>query len=292
MDARILGAARHNVITTPDLRALGLSDVAIAYRVRAGRLHRKYREVFAVGRPDLSLDGLLLAATLACGPRAVLSHRSALRKWRLAGGGTYRIDISAPRSIKPKPGIRLHRPRCLDDLDVTELDGIPITSVAQTLLDMADPAYGRDVGALIHAAIVEEVIDAREVWALLARSPGARGARRLDAAMREEHPFTRSGLERAALALFDRAGVPRPQTNAHVWDGEKLVEVDFVWRELGLIVEVDGSRFHRSRWRRRRDAEKTAALRAQGWTVHRYTDTDVAGTPELVATTVLAATSG
>jgi hypothetical protein len=292
MDVRILEAARHNVITTGELRALGLADVAIAYRVQAGRLHRRYREVFAVGRPDLSVDGVFLAAVLACGSRAVLSHRSALRKWRLAGGGTYRVDVSAPRSIKPKPGIRLHRPRSIADLDITELDGIPVTSVAQTLLDMAAPAYRLDVGALIHAAIVEEVLDAREVWAVLARNPGARGARRLDAAMRQEHPFTRSGLERAALALFDRAGIPRPRTNAHVWDGEKLVEVDFVWRELGLIVEVDGSRYHRSRWRRRRDAAKTAALRAQGWIVHRYTDSDVAGTPELVATAVLAATSG
>src|SRR5207253_6827890 len=96
MDALILGAARHNVITTGELRALGLADVAITYRVQAGRLHRRYRGVFAVGRPDLSLDGEFLAAVLACGPRAVLSHRSALRKWRLAGGGTYRVDISAP----------------------------------------------------------------------------------------------------------------------------------------------------------------------------------------------------
>jgi hypothetical protein len=101
------------------MRALGLSADEIQYRADVGRLHRKYKNVYAAGRPDLTLDGVFLAAVRACGPDAKLSCGSALRKWGLWRGGTYRIDVTAPRSIKPKPGIRLHRPLSLGALDTT-----------------------------------------------------------------------------------------------------------------------------------------------------------------------------
>jgi hypothetical protein len=292
LDAEILRAARHCVIEYDELRALGLSPDEIDYRVGVGRLHREYRKVFAVGRPDLPLDGVFLAAVLACGPEARLGFLSATRKWDLRGGGTARIDVIAPRSIKSKPGIRLHRPRSLDAVETTELDGIPITTVAQTLLDVAAPAYRLNMGKLLHQAIVLELFDLNAISRVLARNPGAPGARRLAEALTEEVPFTRSDLEETALSLFRSFSVPKPECNAWIWDGEKLVEVDFVWREFGLIVEVDGWRYHRSRWRRRQDAAKTAALEAQGWTVLRFSEFAVAGTPAQVAAAVLAATRG
>jgi hypothetical protein len=288
----VLRAAQHNVITHAELRALGLSNSAIDRRTRAGRLHRKHSEVFAVGRPDLSVDGVFLAAVRACGPDAKLSRRSALRKFELARGGTHRIDVTAPRSIKPKKGIRLHRPRSLDALDTTVVDGIPITSVAQTLLDVAAPAYRLDVAKLLHEAEVQQILDMRAIWEVLARQPNHPGARRLDRASREEVPFTRSDLEVAALSVFRSFSVPEPETNEWVWDGEKLVEVDCLWRRFGLIVEVDSARYHGTRWRRRQDAAKTAALRAQGWTVLRIWDVEINGTPAQVAATVLTAMSG
>jgi Protein of unknown function (DUF559) len=292
VDARILAAARHNVITTEELVALDLSHSDIGYRVVVKRLHRKYPEVYAVGRPDLSLDGVFLAAVLACGPEAKLSFFSSLRKWELRGGGTYRIDVTAPRSIKPKTGIRLHRPRSLNDVETTELDGIPITTVAQTLLDVAAPTHRMNMGKLLHEAIVQELFDLDGLSRVLARNPTAPGARRLAEALTEEVPFTRSDLERTALSVFRCFSVPEPETNAWVSDGEKLVEVDFFWREFGLIVEVDGWRYHRSRWRRRQDAAKTAALERQGWTVLRFSQFAVAGTPAQVAATTLAAMRG
>jgi hypothetical protein len=288
----LLAAAVHGVVDRAGLRALGLSRSDVEYRVRAGRLHRKYPDVFAVGRPDLPLDGEFLAAVRACGPQAKLSNLSALRKYDLRGGGTYRIDVTAPRSIKPKKGIRLHRPLSLDALDTTIIDGIPITTVAQTLLDVSAPKHRLNVGKLLHEAAVQELLDMRAIWEVLALQPNHPGARRLDWASREEVPFTRSGLEDAALALFASHSLPRPETNAWISDGVKLVEVDFVWREFGLIVEVDGERYHSTRWRRRQDAAKTAALRAQGWTVHRFSDAEIAGTPAHVAQTVLTSTCG
>jgi Protein of unknown function (DUF559) len=293
VDAQILRAATHNVITTDELRALGLADRDISYRVKVNRLHRKYREVYAVGRPDLTLDGVFLAAVLACGDEAKLCRRSALRKWGLRrGGGTYRIDVVAPRSIKPKKGVRLHRPLSLDALDTTIVDGIPITTVAQTLLDVAAPAQRVNVAKLLHEAAVRELLDMRAVWAVLARQPNHPGARRLDWASREEVPFTRSELEEAALRVFRSFSVPSPESNVWISDGEKLVEVDFLWRDVGLVVEIDSARYHGTRWRRRQDAAKTAALRAQGWTVHRFWDVEINGTPAQVAATVLAALSG
>ena len=132
----------------------------------------------------------------------------------------------------------------------------------------------------------------RAIWNVLARQPNHPGARRLDWASRQEVPFTRSGLEDAALALFASLSMPRPETNAWISDGDKLVEVDLVWRELGLIVEVDGGRYHSTRWRRRQDAAKTAALRAQGWAVQRFSDTEIAGAPAHVAQTVLTSMHG
>ena len=292
LDARILAASRHNVITTEQLVALDLSHSDIGYRVAVGRLHRKYREVYAVGRPDLPLDGVFLSAVWACGSEARLSFLSALRKWELRGGGTYRIDVTAPRSIKPKNGIRLHRPLSLDDLETTELDGIPITTVAQTLLDVAAPAHRLNMGKLLHEAIVQELFDLDAISRVLARNPTAPGARRLAEALTEEVPLTRSDLEEEALSLFRSFSVPEPETNAWVSDGEKLVEVDFLWREYGLIVEVDGWRYHRSRWRRRQDAAKTTALRANRRAVHRFWDVEINGTPAQIAATILAATRG
>jgi hypothetical protein len=282
----------HHVITYDELRALDVSPDEIDYRVRVHRLHRRHTGVFAFGRPDLPLDGVFLAAVRACGPKAKLSLRSALRKYELRRGGTYRIDVTAPRSIKPKKGIRLHRPRSLDALDTTVVDGIPITSVAQTLLDVAAPAYRLDVAKLLHEAEVQQILDMRAIWEVLARQPNHPGARRLDRASREEVPFTRSDLEVAALSVFRSFSVPEPETNEWVWDGEKLVEVDCLWREFGVIAEVDSARYHGTRWRRRQDAAKTAALRAQGWTVLRFWDVEINGTPAGVAQTVLTSMRG
>jgi hypothetical protein len=286
-DVDLLAEAQHNVIDRARLRSLGLSRSNIDYRVRTKRLYRKYPGIFAVGRPDLRLEGEFLAAVLACGPSAVLSHRSAARLWNLSRGGTYRVDVTAPRSVKPKPGIRLHRPLSLDAVDTTIVDGIPVTSVAQTLLDLAAPTSRIDVGKLLHEAEVQQVLDMREVWSVLARNPGAPGARALDWASREEVPFTRSGLEVAALELCREYEIPTPQVNQWVWAGDELTEVDFIWPDARLVVEVDGSRYHSTRWRRRRDAAKTAKLRAAGYTVHRVTDVQIAGAPGAVAALIL-----
>jgi very-short-patch-repair endonuclease len=234
------------------------------------------------------MDGRFLAAVLACGRRAKLSWRSAGRKYRFLNGGTHRIDVTAPRSVHGKPGIRLHRPLSLSDLDTTIVDGIPITTVARTLLDCSTPALRVDVGKMLHEAGVQTQFDARDVWAVLARNPTHPGARRLDRALREEHPVTRSGLEDAMVALLRGARLDGWRSNRHVWAGNELLEVDFVWLDARVIVEVDSARYHSSRWRRREDAEKTAKLQAAGWIVLRFTDAEINGAPASVAARIAA----
>jgi very-short-patch-repair endonuclease len=289
MDREVLARARHGVIEVSALREMGLSQVAITRRAQAGRLHRVHHGVFAVGRPDLSAEGRCLAAALACGPEARVFKRSGARLWELRGGGISKIDIIAPRSVRPQAGIRLHRPRSLDEVDFTEHLGIPITTVARTLLDCAAPGLGIDIGAMVNQAIVRQLLDAREVWDVLARHPTHRGARRLDRAMREEHPVTRSGLEDAMVALLRRAGLGGFRTNWHVWAGDELLEVDFFWRDAGVVVEVDSARYHASRWQQRKDAEKTAKLRAAGYLVLRVWDAEINRAPERVVAAIAAA---
>jgi very-short-patch-repair endonuclease len=289
VDAQILAACRHGVIHRDRLLALGLSTSDLAYRLRTGRLHRVHKLVYAVGRPDLPLDGHFLAAVLACGPQACLSFRSAARKHRFLGGGVDRIDVTGPRGIKSKRGIRVHGSLSLIDLDTTTAEGIPITTVARTLLDCSTPALRVDVGRMVHEARIQTEFDARDVWDVLARCPNHPGARRLDGAMREEHPVTRSGLEDAMVALLRRAGLGGWRSNRHVWAGDELLEVDFVWLDQRVIVEVDSARYHSSRWRQRKDAEKTAKLRTAGWIVLRITDAEINGGPARVAARIAAA---
>lgn len=289
VDGAVLGRARHGVIDIDTLRAIGLSQSAVDRRVRAGRLYRVHRGVFAVGRPDLSFEGVCLAAVLACGPGAGVFKRSAAGLWELRRAGTSKVDVIARRSVRPQAGIRLHRPRFLDDMDLTERHGVPVTTVARTLLDCAVSGLGIDIGSMLNRAAVLQILDAREVWDVLARHPTHRGARRLDGALREEHPFTRSGLERALLGLLRAAGLPRPKVNHGLWAGDELLEVDFYWPDAGVIVEADGDRYHATRWQRRRDAEKTVKLQGAGFIVLRFTDAEIAGTPESVIAAIAAA---
>ncbi|HEX5899208.1 MAG TPA: hypothetical protein VFY32_07385, partial [Solirubrobacteraceae bacterium] len=132
-----LAAAQFGVVSLAQLRAIGLGRGAVEKAVRCGRLCRLYSGVFAAGHPILRPEGRRLAAVLACGPGAALSHRSAAAHWGLLATQQSAVDVSAPRSRDGVPGIRVHRPRSLDARDTTDHEGIPVTAVARTLLDVA-----------------------------------------------------------------------------------------------------------------------------------------------------------
>jgi very-short-patch-repair endonuclease len=273
-----LARAQHAVVARRQLAALGIGDNAIAYRLRVGRLHRIHRAVFAVGHPLLTQPGRYMAAVLACGPDAVLSHRAAARHWGLLGGGSGFVDVSCPDRRRPARPIRAHRTR-LDAADSTVRDGIPVTSVPRTVLDLADVAPPRLVERALHQAEVLRLFDLRAIHDVLARAHGRHGTVILRAALAEPPVFTRSEFEEAFLALTRAAGLPPPRMNTFV----EGFEVDAYWPQHKLAVELDSRRFHLTRKRFESDRERDIALLKAGIRTARITDTRLRDTPQQVA---------
>jgi hypothetical protein len=284
----------HHVVSTEELIAAELSEGQIAHLVAIGVLYRVHHGVYAVGRPQLTFTGHCRAAWLACGgPGCAVSHISAAgsHNFRRAFG---RIHVSGPRSLDGHPGLIVHRPRSLPLAEIVEHDGYAVTSVARTILDMAPGQTVDTVGEWLHEAGVQRVLDVRDVWTVLQRHRHHRGARIVEAALALEVLDTRTGLEDAMLAIWRRAGLPRVVANDWVWTELGLEEVDFHGESLGLVLEVDGDRYHHSRWRKRRDAAKDARVRATGKVVVRVPELAITLDPDGVAAELreLAATRG
>jgi hypothetical protein len=269
-----LAARQHGVVTLEQLRGLGLSTRGIHHRVAAGRLHRLHRAVYAVGHDDVSVDGRRIAAVLACGPRAVLSYRSAAAAWGLRPSARARWDVTTPRhGRRGLPGIELHEARSLSDDDVTTLRRIPITSVHRTLVDLAAVLPPDPLERAVHQAEVAGLLDVDAVHAVLARTTGRRGTGRLRAILAQPSPGpTRSALEERFLRLCRGGGLPIPRLNAHVdIAGGTLVEVDALWPAQRVVVELDGAAAHHTRRAFHADRGRDAALAAEGYVVVRLT---------------------
>ena len=275
-DGAIVELARrqHGVVGRAQLRALGLGDDAIDWRVRRRRFHRVHRGVYVVGYPHLTRNGHFMAAVLACGDQAALSHFSAAVLWGMLNSEG-KIHVSAPGE-RVRPGLVVHRAG-LDEADVTKRAGIPVTKPARTLIDLADVAPRRTV---------ERAIDEAEFLRLdctgLAPRHGRRGSGVLSSVLAVHtagSTRTRSDLEELFLALCDKHNLPRPQVNVHI----EGYECDFVWPEQRLIVETDGAAAHAGERRRVRDLERDAELVAAGWRVIRITYERLLREPERVA---------
>ena len=253
-----LAATQHGVVATRQLKEWGFSMRSIRRRVDKARLHRLHRGVYAVGHIKISLKGRWMAAVLACGPEAVLSHHSAAALWELRNAPGGKIDVTAP-GRRRIAGIRCHTARTLDPRDRTTIDGIPVTSCNRTLLDLAELLSPQRLRSTLEAVQRRDLLDVKALRALLARSPGRRGVTRLRAALAQLHdeaPFIQSELERRFLELIRAAGLPEPQCNVVV-AGEL---VDFYWPAHRLVVEVDGYRFHKTRRSFEEDRRRDARL--------------------------------
>ena len=264
IDRRITELARrqHGVVGRAQLVALGMSAAAVEGRVKRGRLHRVHQGIYAVGPLDLPRNGHFMAAVLACGDKAALSHFSAAVLWGMLGGGG-KIHVTTPTG-RERPGLVVHRAR-LEESDVTHCAGIAVTKPARTLIDLADVAPRRTL---------ERALDEAEFLRLdctgLAPKKGRRGGGVL-ASVLAVHAAgstrTRSELEEMFLALCDNHGLPRPEVNAQV----EGYECDFVWREQRLIVETDGATAHGTTRAMKRDPDRDAELMIAGWRVWRLT---------------------
>jgi len=271
-----LAQRQWGVVSLEQLRALGLSAAAVTRRVRAGRLHRLHRGVYAVGHAHLGRQARRLAAVLACGEGAVLSHRSAASHWGLLQTDQARVDVTARRGRREVEGIRLHWSRSLNARDTTIHHGIPLTSVARTLLDLAATVRPDRLERALAQAERLQLYDHAAIADVLSRSNGHRGRAVLTRATAQEPKLTRSELEVMFLRLVRQAGLPEPESNLPLAALDQLApEVDFYWPAYRLVVETDGWESHGTRAAFKRDRRKDAALVASGWRVMRFTYDDV-----------------
>lgn len=262
---------QYGVVSRAQLLAAGIGTGAIATRIRRHRLHPLHRGVYAVGHTALPPLAREMAAVLACWPGAVISHRSAGGAiWQLLEPVHDLIDLTVSRtSPRSRPGLRVHRSQRLGAEDVTIVRGVPVTSPARTLVDLAEAASDRDLERAFDEATTRRLVTTASITAAVERLSGRRGTGRLSALLeRDTEPaHTRSEAEERLLALVREAGLPAPEVNALV----ARHTVDFLWRERRLIVEVDGYRFHSSRSAFERDRVRDAELIAAGFRVVRIT---------------------
>jgi very-short-patch-repair endonuclease len=279
-----LAAGQHGVVARRRLLAAGLTRSMIEERIRNGHLVQLHRGVYVVGHAQLKRQGHWLAAVLAGGPGAVLSHRSAAALHGLAASGPARIEVStsADRLVR---GLRVHRRRTLEADDITTVEGIPTTTVARTLVDLAEVLPHQRLRKAIEEAERIRAFDRDALEAAIARTNGRRGPghQAIRAALTDIQThgitLTRSELEDRFLALLDAHGLPRPSTNTWIED----MEVDAAWLDHGLVVELDGYANHHTRRAFQRDRTRTNDLVAAGYVVLRFTHADVARRSENTA---------
>ena len=224
-----------------------------------------------------------MAAVLACGQGAVLSHRSAAAVWRLLPypAQSAPVQITVPGKARAqRPGIRIHRVTCLEPDEVTTRERIPTTTPARTVLDLAADTTERELEQALAHAEARHLTSRRKLLLLLARYPGRRGVRALRRLLeRDARPaLTRSEAEERFLALIRKSGLPHPDVNVNLG----RYEVDFLWREHRLVVEIDGYAHHSDRESFEADRARDAWLAAQGLTVIRVTWRQLVDEPEVV----------
>lgn len=280
-----LAARQHGVATTAQLHAAGLSRHAIAHRVAGGWLRRLHRGVYLVG----ALEGpwsRAMAAVLAYEPDALLSHQPAgvLSGFRPPPTGAIHVTVVG-RDARGRDGIHAHTITRLHPADATHRLGIPVTSPARTLLDLAATLTQRDLSRAIDEGRVLRLVTDHSLNEQLSRYPAHRGTRALKLATTPEPKLTRSEAERRLLELVRAAGLPEPKTNARLAGHE----VDFLWPAHRLVVEVDGYTFHSKRSSFERDRRRDAALTLAGYRVIRITWRQITEAPELVIATLAGA---
>jgi hypothetical protein len=216
-----------------------------------------------------------MAAVLACGPGAVLSHRSAARLHELRDWGYTKIEVTIPgRSARAHPGVAVHRSTTLTDEDVTVVNNIPCTTVHRTLLDLAEVVDQRQLERAFDQADSLEVLDLAAINDQLARNPTRPGAKAVKAVL-DEHfigtTLTRNEHEELLLSITRGLGLPDPECNALIVlpDGGPPLHPDFVWRDQRIIVEADSDKWHGSRQRQEIDRRRDQRLTAAGWRVIR-----------------------
>lgn len=268
------------VLTRSHLRALGLSDDEIDYRIAVGRLRLIHRGVYAVGHHRIQPEGVWLAAVYAGGAEAVLSHRSAARLWGLLPWEG-RIEVTVSTMRRPRHGIHyVHG--SLRAAECTAHRGIPVTTVERTLLDLG-AVDARRVPKALEQAEVLQLLDVSALQRLVdehPRRPGTCAIRSALASAARSRGITRSELEDRFRGLLVDAQLPPAELNAVIELGSLVIEADAAWRDQRLIVELDGYAYHRTGAAFERDRARDRAAVAAGWRVVRITWRQLADDPD------------
>jgi very-short-patch-repair endonuclease len=273
-----LAARQHGLVARWQLLCLGLGEDAVDHRLRSGRLVKVQRGVYALGHAELRREGNLLAMVLRYGDGAAVSHRSAAALWGIRpwSGAFVEITRRGPGGTAKRPGRLLHRCIDLPNEEITTERGVPTTTLARTLLDLAAVVPAHHLRRAVERSNQAELFDLTEVRRVLDAHPGRPGRRPLMALLADfrDHgdTITRSDLEAIMLQICLDHGFPRPQVNRH--DGVR--ENDFRWPDHHLIVEVDSWTFHgRTRTAFDSDRARDRALLREGWRVARFTDRQI-----------------
>ncbi len=267
VDARVarLAGEQWGVLSLPELRSCGLSSRAITRRVRNGHLHRLHAQVYAVGHANPPLEGRFLAAVKACAPDGVLSHFSAAALWGFVQWDDRHPEVTVPRTgTRIHAGLRVHRTSTLDPPDLARQRGIPVTSPARTLMDLAAQLPARPLRRAVRQAQALQRVNTRQLVEALARLGPRRGAKRLARIVATGPAPTRNELEDAVLDLMLRGGLAHPSVNVPLVLNGRRVIPDFRWPSERLVVEADGAAWHDHKLAREDDAERQALLEAHG----------------------------
>lgn len=268
-----LAGRQHGIVARRQLLALGFNSREIEHRIGRGRLHVAMRGVYAVGWPRLTRERRWMAAVLACGDGAMLSHRSAAAVWRIGTEKRGRIDVSVRRRCElRRPGLHVRGRPSLSPADITTSNGLPVTGVARTLVDIATELDEIAVERAVNEADKRDLIDPDALRAALDRYEGEPGAPLLRKLLdKRTFRLSDSDLEILFRPIAAEAGLPFPLTKQVVngW------EVDFYWPDLGLVVETDGLRYHRTASTQTRDARRDRAHALAGMIPLRFTHYEI-----------------
>jgi predicted transcriptional regulator of viral defense system len=270
--------AQHAVIAVYQLRELGLVPATVRARRAAGQLHRIHHGVYSlVPRELLKREGLYMAAVLACGPGAVLSHRSAARLHGLRNYDYHRIEVTVPgRSTRTHTGVLVHRSTTLTQADVTVVNHIPTTTIARTLFDIAACITPRQLERAFDQADAMQVLDLNEIRDQVARNPTRPAAKAVKHLLKTHYigsTPTENEFEEKFLALTRSLKLPDPTPQFWIdpGDGEPPIRADFAWPDRKIVVETDGEKTHGTRRAFETDRRRDQRLAAAGWTVIRTT---------------------
>jgi predicted transcriptional regulator of viral defense system len=292
VDARVAARAAETwgVLSLEELLGCGLTKRQVLGRARRGILHRLHEGVYAVGHPNVGREGTFLAAVKACGPKAALSLFSAaeLQEFLDPEDRLPHVTVVGP-GTRARPGIKVHRSALLEPEDLTRVKGIPVTTPARTIVDLAALLNDSGLRRLVRRAQGEKRVSIPQLAEALERLGPRRGAARLRRTLATGPAPTKSELENIVLDLILRGGLAHPDVNVPLLISGRRVVPDFRWPEQRLVVEADGAAWHDNPVARTDDAERQALLEAHGERVLRVTWAQSVTQPSQTLTRIAAA---